>query len=46
MMGPELRGHFHLTTGESIGPAGANSPIVTMLKNALLQPWIAAVKTL
>ena len=34
-MGPQLWGHFRLTTGESIGIVGVDSPVVTMLKNAL-----------
>ena len=31
-MGPQMQGHFHLITGDSIGPAGANSPEVIMLE--------------
>lgn len=36
-MGLQLRWHVHLSTGESIGHAEANSPVVIMLKNAPLQ---------
>ena len=34
-VGPQLWRQFHLTMGESIGPAGATSTVVTMLKHAL-----------
>ena len=39
-MDPKLRGNFHLTSGESIGAAGANSPVVTILRNSL-RPYMS-----
>ena len=34
-MNPQLWENVDLTTGESIGPTGENSPVVTMLQNTL-----------